>query len=279
MKNVNIYKKSILLILAVTLMMCFTACTSSEISKVKDLIKGVELSAYMEEEQDYIKELKEDYLKDLEKVKDEKDAKKLLKSFKADLATYATKEDKVKTYKELLEKQFEGLDATKKEEAEKTLKSYEDKLKNVKSNKDFDKLTAEINKKITSITGATVTVTSSEVETSTPAAKNIAKQQTSSNGSSSKGGSSSISHAKQKVWVVDQAAWTETKQVPYTAYKTVYVCDCGYQFDTLGQAGAHSDAVRAECGAGCGYGPSKISYTAYETQYIQHPEQGHWEYR
>lgn len=87
-----------------------------------------------------------------------------------------------------------------------------------------------------------------------------------------------VTHEEQK-WVVDKAAWTETK------YKSVVVCnDCGKQFDTYDAWKAHQKAqMRAaiaaqeagetytgpQCGA---YGSRQVADGT-----IEHPEEGHYE--
>ncbi len=87
-------------------------------------------------------------------------------------------------------------------------------------------------------------------------------------------GKHSGSSSKTRVWVVDRAAWTETisHQSTVTKYK------CGSKiFDDYDSGYAYygSDEHIAE-GGGSLY-PIDVPVTTYET--VQHPEQGHWEYR
>ena len=261
-------KKILLLASILILAFSLTACGVKD-KAIKE-IKGVDIKAYMQEDQKDLKEFKEAYIKDMEKVKNDKEAEKLLKQFKNDLKTFATKKDKIKTYKELVIKEA----GDKKAEAEKVLKDYEKKLNEVKSNKELDKLTKEINAKISEITGMAVAVTTSEVETSTPAAKAYTRQASS--------GRSTSGHAKQRVWVVDKEAWTETvtKYRTETQQCTVYRANDGTEFNDYASANAYLEKLSEE-GIPCHIGPVTKTRTVQVpyTETINHPEEGHWEYR
>lgn len=261
-------KKFLLIASILILAFSLTACGVKD-KAIKE-IKGVDIKAYMEEDQKDLKEFKEAYIKDMEKVKNDKEAEKLLKHFKEDLKTFATKKDKIKTYKELVLKEA----GDKKSEAEKVLKDYEKKLSEVKSNKELDKLTKEINAKISEITGMAVAVTTSEVETSTPAAKAYTKQASS--------GRSTSGHNKQRVWVVDKAAWTETvtKYRTETQQYTVYRCSDGAEFPDYASAYEYYCYV-GENGDPVNFGAVTKTRTVQVpyTETINHPEEGHWEYR
>lgn len=261
-------KKILLLASILILAFSLTACGVND-KAIKE-IKGVDIKAYMEEDQKDLKEFKEAYIKDMEKVKNDKEAEKLLKQFKEDLKTFATKKDKIKTYKELVIKEA----GDKKSEAEKVLKDYEKKLSDVKSNKELDKITKEINAKISEITGMEVAVTTSEVETSTPAAKAYTRQ--SSTGRSTSG------HTKQRVWIVDKEAWTETvtKYRTETQQYTVYRCSDGAEFNDYESAYVYY-CQKGDEGEGINFGPVTKTRTVQVpyTETITHPEEGHWEYR
>ena len=268
-------KKKILIISSILILaLSLTACGVKD-KAIKE-IKGVDIKAYMQEDQKDLKEFKEAYIKDMEKVKNDNEAEKLLKQFKSDLKTFATKKDKIKTYKELVLKQA----GDKKAEAEKVLKDYEKKLNNVKSNKELDKLTKEINEKLTEKTGSAISVTTSEVETSTPAAKAYTRQASGNTASTRKSGGSS-GHAKQRVWVVDKAAWTETvtKYRTETQQYTVYVCN-GVEFPDYSSGYAYYSQLLDE-GNGTRLYPMTKTRTVQVpyTETINHPEEGHWEYR
>lgn len=267
--NIFKNKKTIALLSIFFIAIMITSCTMSAKGKAIKEIKGVDLKAYMEEDQKDLKEFKEVYIKDMDKVKNDKEAEKLLKEFKSELKTFATKKDKIKTYKELVIKQA----GDKKAEAEKVLKDYEKKLSEVKSNKELDKLTKEINEKLTEKTGSAISVTTSEVETSTPAAQQAIKHTSSNSGSG---------HAKQRVWIVDKAAWTETvtKYRTETQQYTVYRCSDGAEFNDYESAYAYYSNMLDE-GTPVNFGPFTKARTVQVpyTETITHSEEGHWEYR
>ena len=274
---------SILLVLGIAL----TSCGKSVKDEALEKVKAVDLKAYMQEDRDAVKEFKAAYEKDLKKAKDDKAAEKIMKQFKKDLKTFATKKEKIETYTKLVKEQIKSLPEDKQKEANKVLNSYKDKLNKLDSNKDFDALTTEINGKITEVSGTTVEVTASQVETSTPAAKQVVKQQTQSAKSgnnvakaSSRAGNTSTppSKAKQRVWVVDKPAWTETKYKTETYQYTVYVVngreftsyDAAYRYwEQLDDQGIHTGS----------FGPSTKTGTRQVPYPVSHPEQGHWEYR
>lgn len=269
-------KKKILIISSILILaISLTACGVKD-KAIKE-IKGVDLKAYMQEDQKDLKEFKEAYIKDMEKVKNDKEAEKLLKQFKEDLKTFATKKDKIKIYKELVLKEA----GDKKAEAEKVLKEYEKKLNEVKSNKELDKLTKEINAKLTEKTGSAISVTTSEVETSTPAAKAYTRQASSGSASSTRKSAGSSGHTKQRVWVVDKAAWTETvtKYRTDTQQYTVYMCD-GIEFPDYDSGYAYYSRDDLDHVPGRLYPVTKTRTVQVPyTETINHPEEGHWEYR
>lgn len=286
MKKRNL-RIGVLITLLLVLAVAFTGCSKSVKDEALEKVKAVDLKAYMQEDRDAVKEFKSAYEKDLKKAKDDKAAEKIMKQFKKDLKTFATKKEKIETYTKLVKEQIKALPEDKQKEANKVLDSYKDKLNKLDSNKDFDALTTEINGKITEISGTTVEVTASQVETSTPAAKQVIKQQTAASSSSnsktaksssSSSASTSTSKAKQRVWVVDKAAWTETKYRTETYQYTVYRTSDGKEFATYAQAYAYYEKMGDEgypinFGAVTKTGTRQVSYT------VSHPEQGHWEYR
>ena len=277
MKERNL-RIGVLVTLLLVLAVAFTGCSKSVKDEALEKVKAVDLKAYMQEDRDAVKEFKSAYEKDLKKAKDDKAAEKLMKQFKKDLKTFATKKEKIETYTKLVKEQIKALPEDKQKEVKKVLNSYKEKLNKLDSNKDFDALTTEINGKITEISGTTVEVTASQVETSTPAAKQIVKQQTAISGNSkttaSSGSSSaSTSRTKQRVWVVDKAAWTETKYKTETYQYTVYRTSDGKEFATYAQAYAYYEDNPCNFGAVTKTGTRQVPYT------VNHPEQGHWEYR
>ena len=272
----------VLITLLLVIAVAFTGCSKSVKDEALEKVKAVDLKAYMQEDRDAVKEFKEAYEKDLKKAKDDKAAEKIMKQFKKDLKTFATKKEKIETYTKLVKEQIKALPEDKQKEANKVLESYKDKLNKLDSNKDFDALTTEINGKITEISGTTVEVTASQVETSTPAAKQVIKQQTAASSSSnsktaksSSSSSASTSKAKQRVWVVDKAAWTETKYRTETYSYTVYIVngreftnyDAAYRYwEQLDDQGIHTGS----------FGPSTKTGTRQVPYTVSHPEQGHW---
>lgn len=271
-----------LLVLGIAL----TSCGKSVKDEALEKVKAVDLKAYMQEDRDAVKEFKSAYEKDLKKAKDDKAAEKIMKQFKKDLKTFATKKEKIDTYTKLVKEQIKALPEDKQKEANKVLNSYKEKLKKLDSNKDFDALTTEINGKITEVSGTTVEVTASQVETSTPAAKQVIKQQTAASSSSnsktaksnsSSSASTSTSKAKQRVWVVDKAAWTETKYRTETYQYTVYICN-GREFADYNSGYAYYCELD-DAGTPSRLYPKTKTGTRQVPYTVSHPEQGHWEYR
>ena len=265
----------VLITLLLVLAVAFTGCSKSVKDEAIEKVKAVDLKAYMQEDRDAVKEFKAAY---------EKDLKKIMKQFKKDLKTFATKKEKIETYTKLVKEQIKSLSEDKQKEANKVLESYKDKLNKLDSNKDFDALTTEINGKITEISGTTVEVTASQVETSTPAAKQVIKQQTvassSSNSKTAKSSSSSsasTSKAKQRVWVVDKAAWTETKYKSESYQYTVYICN-GREFADYNSGYAYYCELD-DAGTPSRLYPKTKTGTRQVPYTVSHPEQGHWEYR
>lgn len=108
-----------------------------------------------------------------------------------------------------------------------------------------------------------------------------------STGSSNSGASNSTTaptqKPKQKVWIVDKPAWTETIQVPN--YKTVIMVrvdtlTMGIQImtDEEFQACNAMDPTPAKCDGAWSQFAEKVQ-DGYLTQTVNHPEEGHWEWR
>lgn len=119
-------------------------------------------------------------------------------------------------------------------------------------------------------------------------AKVTATKTTSSNSSSSGSSSSSSGSStpqKKKVWVVDKPAWTETVEVPVTKYRKYWWVSYSdgsiknfYNYEEWRLAWKGEDGLGVSGVSSYG-GPKQESYTEYETRTIQHPEEGHTEYR
>ena len=84
------------------------------------------------------------------------------------------------------------------------------------------------------------------------------------------------------MWVVDKAAWTETvtKYRTETQQYTVYVCN-GVEFPDYSSGYAYQDKIYEEEGINTRLYPMTKTRTVQVpyTETINHPEEGHWEYR
>lgn len=111
--------------------------------------------------------------------------------------------------------------------------------------------------------------------TETKPEKSIKKNETKSNTSTP----SSTAKAKTKVWVVDRAAWTETvtKYRTETQEYTVYRFANGREFDNYDAACQYYANTPGAGGSDSYIKTRTVTVPYYE--YINHPEQGHWEYR
>lgn len=129
------------------------------------------------------------------------------------------------------------------------------------------------------------TETKAEEKKSEPVHKPSASKP--STGNSNSGASSSTTaptqKPKQKVWIVDKPAWTETIQVPN--YKTVIMVrvdtlTMGIQIMTNEefQACNAMDPTPEKCRGAWSQFADKVQ-DGYITQTINHPEEGHWEWR
>lgn len=149
----------------------------------------------MVEEQQIVKELKKEFSKEIDKAKDDKSIKKLLKDFKSQIKSISTREDKIKACKKLLKEQIDAMDESKAEEAHKILKSYEKKFNKVKSDSDLTLLTNEIGQKIAEKSGTSfdASATTNLIEKENGTSEKLSKQKSLSNSGSTKSSSSSTS--------------------------------------------------------------------------------------
>lgn len=105
----------------------------------------------------------------------------------------------------------------------------------------------------------------------------------SSNSSASSSTTAPTQKPKQKVWIVDKPAWTETIQVPN--YKSVLMVrvdtwTMGIQIMTYDEFTA-CNAMRpipAKCDGAWSQFTENVQ-DGYLTQTVNHPEEGHWEWR
>lgn len=120
---------------------------------------------------------------------------------------------------------------------------------------------------------------------SEPAHKpSVSKPSTSgSNSSASSSTTAPTQKPKQKVWIVDKPAWTETIQVPN--YKSVLMVrvqtwTMGIQIMTDDEFTACNamDPIPAKCDGSWSQFTETVQ-DGYLTQTVNHPEEGHWEWR
>lgn len=147
--------------------------------------------------------------------------------------------------------------------AEKELKEAEEKTEEIKKEK----------------TGNSSKMTSANTSKSTPTAT---KPSTSSSSGASSTKPAPKPKEKKQVWVVDKAAWTETVKEPIYSERNVWYAS---NADNSKQATFYSyeecDRWLDTVGEGMGgYQKTTEEYiSGYNTRTINHPEEGHWEYR
>lgn len=112
--------------------------------------------------------------------------------------------------------------------------------------------------------------------------KQVEKKETTKKSEKSSSTSSSNTSkpvAKTKVWVVDKTAWTEkvTKYRTETQTYTVYRCQDGTEFNNYDVA--YQYYVRTPSSGGFGPVNKTRTVTVPYYEYINHPEQGHYEYK
>lgn len=164
------------------------------------------------------------------------------------------------------------------EKSEKLEKKAEKKLKEAKKSGNKEEI-AKAEKELKEAEEKTEEVKKSASSSSVSTSKSTPTASKPSTSSSS--GATSTKPApkpkeKQKVWIVDKPAWTET----VTKYRTEQVTKYKYGdeiFDTYDEGyEAYSDP--AKFGRG-NLGPITVTEQVPYTETINHPEEGHWEYR
>lgn len=269
-------KKLICMVLTMILVIfTFAGCGENAKEKAVKEIENVKVSAYFEDEQDAVKELKEQYIKAVKEAKNDEEAEKQLKEFKKNLKKILTKEDKIKTYTKQLNEEIAKMDEKNKEKAQNIFDSYKDKLTEVKTNADFAKMIDEISAKIKEATKIEVEIEDDLTEPAAVASPNNSSAGSSSSkksgsnsgsssnkgsgSSSSSGGSSSSGSSKPS----HQHSWTPHYATGYkteTHYKTVYKCSHGLEFSSYGSAYQHYIEA-GDRGDGCNFGPEDVPYT------------------
>ena len=243
-------KLSLVIIIAVSLSVILSGCTEQTRKQALETVKDIKIESYMVEEQPIVKDLKKEFSKEIDKAKDDRSIKKLLKDFKSQIKSISTREDKIKACKRLLKEQIDAMGGSKAEEARKILKSYERKFNKVKSDSDLTLLTNEIGQKIAEKSGTSfdVSATTNLIEKENETSEKLSKQKRLSSSGSTKSSSSSTSTTsqsssdggKKKRWV---PAVTKTITHPETTkekrYIVSYVCQCGRPFPNLSAWQAH----------------------------------------
>ena len=153
--------------------------------------------------------------------------------------------------------------------AEKELKEAEEKTEEIKKDKTGNSSKAN---------SQPASSSSASTSKSTPTASKPSTS--SSSGTTSTSKPSPKSKEKTKVWIVDKPAWTETVKEPIYSTRDVFYAS---SWDNSEQATFYS---LDECQKwlskfdGGGYQIDTEEYiSGYNTKTINHPEQGHWEYR
>ena len=179
--------------------------------------------------------------------------------------------------------------ASKIEKSEKLEKKAEKKLKEAKKSGDKEEIakaekelkeaeekTEEVKKSASSTSASSSSVSKSK---STPTASKPSTS--SSSASSSTSNPTSKPKEKQKVWIVDKAAWTETVyKAIYSEGRTVYRATTWdnsrsgtfYSYEEMNQwFGEDVGSYQIDT--------EGSEFIGYDTEVINHPEEGHWEYR
>ena len=220
-------------------------------------IKKIDTKDYFAEDMSEVKSLVDNAIDKLKK-NDDKGVKAVLKDFNDKLSKIPKKSASIKAFQDKLNNEISSL-GDDKAKAEEVVKSYLEKIKNIKSRAELDKMSSEITGKIEEVTGKEIAdIKASEVtetavkeapkEHVTASSQGNSGSSNSSSGSKSSNsgnkpnktnnsGSGSVNKPSEKSkpskpskpstpskpskrWVVDKAAWTETINHPAT-YKTV----------------------------------------------------------
>lgn len=154
----------------------------------------------------------------------------------------------------------------KDEETEKTEPAPEEDVKTDEEQPDHEQPAKESTAQSQS---AKIPATGGSESNGESADKPSSGQASSTSGSSS----STTGKPKEKVWVVDKAAWTEQQPIWAPTWWVSY--NDGTIFTTFDEMEAYNKYCNDRNVAGWGTGEDQIK--GYET--INHPEEGHWEYR
>lgn len=167
-----------------------------------------------------------------------------------------------------------------KKDTKKTEKKAEVKKSEVKKSDE-----AKVEEKKEETKAESKTEAKTEEKKSEPANKpTVSKPSTSgSNSGASSSTTAPTQKPKQKVWIVDKPAWTETIQVPN--YKSVLMVKVktltmGIQIMTYEEFTACNamDPTPEKCRGSWSQFTENVQ-DGYLTQTVNHPEEGHWEWR
>lgn len=168
-------------------------------------------------------------------------------------------------------------------ETNKTKETEDQKDKDNADDADDSKESVSSDKEETSTKSSESSNSSTSSSNAKSASSNTSGSSTSSSNSSSSSSSNSSKpththnynipvYSSKQVYVVDQAAWTETVEEPIYSTKEVAICNtCGA--DISGYAGEHLDETMHD-----GYHSEvQTVQTGTDTYTINHPEEGHYE--
>lgn len=179
--------------------------------------------------------------------------------------------------------------ADKIEKSEKLEKKAEKKLKEAKKSGDKEEIakaekelkeaeekTEEVKKTVSSSSASS---SNSNTSKSTPTAS---KPSTSSSSGTTNTKPSQKPKEKQKVWVVDKPAWVENRVKAIYESREVFEASTwdnskSAKFYSYEECDKWLDTVGEGMGGYSTYNENTL--IGYDTEEINHPEQGHWEYR
>lgn len=168
--------------------------------------------------------------------------------------------------------------ADKIEKSEKLEKKAEKKLKEAKKSGDKEEI-AKAEKELKEAEEKTQDVKKSVNSSTSNASKPsqvASKPSTNTSSSATSTKPSPKPKEKQKVWIVDKPAWTETVTKYRTEQVTKYKCD-DKLFNTYDEG--YEYYIRDDSPAVEGLYPVTVTEQVPYTETINHPEEGHWEYR
>lgn len=282
-----------------------TSCGGADVKfdeekeKADQVVKDVKWDMYFHEEAEEIKAIArkaKEKIKEAGKKVDIGKIKKAIKEFKDEVKKIPTRDAYIETYINALKKNFTSLKEENKAKAENILKSFEEKLKKSKTKNELDKIGKEVVDKVKAETGEEVRKVDNalvndevkrEVESigaSTGVAgandDSLKSKASSEKASSTRTKAETKPTEKKRVWVVDKPAWTETKTYPNYATREIWWVH--YNNGTEKTFYSEKEAFHEyEGNPNVGsWGNSIENYIKdYYTETIEHPEEGHWEYR